>query len=216
MKIRALELTTNNLKQTEGFYTDVLGLKMNEVSSHSLSYTIGSSVLHFTEKAGEAGVYHFAFNIPCNKINEALNWIASKVDPITNEAGEYITNFKNWNAHSVYFFDNNKNILEFIARGDLENSSAEPFTSNSILSINEVGIVAQKPLKLARQLINSHGLEYFEKGPKREDFTVLGDDNGLVVISGTDRNWYPSRELAKQRSLKMKIQVNTTLREIYV
>ncbi|WP_163323231.1 hypothetical protein [Draconibacterium mangrovi] len=98
----------------------------------------------------------------------------------------------------------------------MENASDKPFNSNSILSISEVGIVAEKPLELGEQLINNHGLFYFGKGPKREDFVVLGDDNGLVVISGTDRNWYPTGQPAKQRSLKMKLQVNTTFPEIEV
>ena len=214
MKILALELSTYSLKQTERFYSNVLGLKVHEVSSDSLCYLIGHSVLRFTEKEGETGVYHFAFNIPSNKINEALHWLTAKLDLLKNREGAYITNFKNWNAESIYFFDNNNNILEFIARRDLENMCKEPFSSDSILSISEVGIVAEKPLKLAEKLIVNHGLLYFEKGPKREDFAVLGDDNGLLVISGTARNWYPSDKQAKKRSLKMKIEVNAAPLEI--
>ncbi|WP_163323229.1 VOC family protein [Draconibacterium mangrovi] len=80
MKILKLELPTNNLKQTERFYNDVLELNACDVSSDSLCYEIGHSVLRFTEKAGESGAYHFAFNIPSNKIKEALHWIASKLD----------------------------------------------------------------------------------------------------------------------------------------
>nr|WP_321357832.1 hypothetical protein [uncultured Draconibacterium sp.] len=216
MKILALELPTNNLKQTERFYTDVLELKLNDSSLNSVSYSIGHSLLRFTEKAGEAGVYHFAFNIPSNKIKEALNWLSEKLDLIKNSEGEYITDFTNWNAESIYFFDNNKNILEFIARHDLDNLSDKLFDSSSILSVSEVGIVAEKPLVFAKQLINEHGLFYFEKGPKREDFVVLGDDKGLVVISGTDRNWYPTDHLAKRYELKMKIQVDNFIQEITV
>jgi len=216
MKILALKIPTNSLKQTERFYTDVLELKVNGVSSDSLCYLIGHSVLRFTEKKGEKGGYHFAFNIPSNKIREALQWIASKLHLIKNSEGEYITDFKNWNAESIYFFDNNNNILEFIARGDLTNPSAEPFSSDSILSISEVGIVTEKPLEMAEQLINSYRLFYFKKGPKREDFAVLGNDNGLVVISSTGRNWYPTAQPAIQRKRKMKIQVNNSLWEIKV
>ncbi|WP_297097230.1 hypothetical protein [uncultured Draconibacterium sp.] len=215
MKILSLELPTNNLKQTERYYSDVLELKIHDLSSNSVSYSIGHSVLHFTEKE-EAGAYHFAFTIPCNKINEALQWLSSKLDLMKNNAGEYITDFTNWNAESIYFFDNNNNILEFIARHDLQNSSDEPFSGNSILSVSEVGIVSEKPIVLAEQLINEHGLYYFVKGTKRDDFVVLGDDNGLVVISGTDRNWYPTNQLAKRQELKMKVQVNNTFREITV
>lgn len=216
MKILALELPTNSLKQTEHFYSDVLELKVNDSSLNSVSYSIGHSVLRFTEKKGEAGAYHFAFNIPSNKIKEALNWLSEKLDLIKNTEGEYITDFTNWNAESIYFFDNNKNILEFIARHDLEDSSDKSFNGNSILLVSEVGIVTEKPLVFAKQLINEHGLFYFEKGPKREDFVVLGDDIGLVVISGTDRNWYPTDNLAKRHELKMKVQVDNFIQEITV
>lgn len=214
MKILSLELPTNNLKQTERFYSDLLELKILDSSSNSVSYSIGHSLLRFTENSDINRKYHFAFNIPSNKINEALSWISTKHDPIKDKDGKYLTDFTNWNAQSVYFFDNNNNILEFIARHDLNNSTDEPFNGNSILSISEVGIVAPKPLELAKKLIEEHALNYFSKGPKHDDFVVLGDDNGLVVISGASRKWYPTNYVAEPIEMKITLLVNG--REQYI
>ena len=69
-----------------------------------------------------------------------------------------IAQFENWNANAVYFYDNNGNILEFIARHDLQNNQFTPFNSESILNISEIGIVSEAPLELANQLIDKHGL----------------------------------------------------------
>ena len=83
--------------------------------------------------------YHFAFNIPENKINEAIKWLEKKVELI--EYGESnLISFPNWNAHSVYFYDPAGNIVEFIARHNLPNSTDREFSSESILNISEVGM----------------------------------------------------------------------------
>lgn len=216
MKILELELPTNNLEQTERFYRDVLKLKAVDFKSNSVSFSLGHSVLRFIEDKDKNINYHFALNIPKNKTDEALIWISAKLDPIKNSEGNYRTDFNDWNAESVYFFDNNKNILEFIARHDLDNASDQPFNENSILSISEVGVVTDEPLVLAEKFVNEEGLFYFEKGPKREDFVVLGDDNGLIVISRLKRNWYPTDQPAELHKLKMKIEIGSSVRPINV
>ncbi|MDX8341120.1 VOC family protein [Draconibacterium sp. IB214405] len=216
MKILELEIPTNNLEQTKRFYTDVLELKVAESTANSVTFLAGYSRLRFTESDNKNRNYHFAFNIPCNKIDEALKWLSTKCEVIKNSAGELITVFKNWNAHSIYFYDASNNILEFIARHDLENTSDQYFGRKDILSISEVGIVDDKPLDLAENLIEEEGLSYFARGPKREDFVALGDDNGLIVISGSERNWYPTDHPAERDELKMKLEVNNATREITI
>ena len=42
-----------------------------------------------------------------------------------------IANFVNWHAKSVYFFDPAGNIVELIARFDLDNKTSETFSSRN-------------------------------------------------------------------------------------
>jgi hypothetical protein len=52
-----------------------------------------------------------------------------------------IADFVNWRAKSVYFFDPAGNIIELIARFDLNNASSEKFSSEQFLSLSEIGLV---------------------------------------------------------------------------
>jgi hypothetical protein len=45
---------------------------------------------------------------------------------------------------SLLFYDNNGNVLEFIARYNLDTESDKKFDGNSIVSVSEIGLVSQK------------------------------------------------------------------------
>ncbi|MBK8984448.1 MAG: VOC family protein [Ignavibacteria bacterium] len=216
MKIKEIEILTDSIPETENFYSDVLGFKKINTGSGSISYRTGKSVLIFNESDNLKPKYHFAFNIPCNKLTEAFDFISERIDIIKNPDDDFITDFVNWNAKAFYFYDNNRNILEFIVRYDLNNESDKIFNSKSVQSISEIGIVTDEPLKLADSLIKENQLYYFSKGPKRPDFAALGDDNGLIVISNPDRNWYPTNDRAEKHYLKMILEAENKLINIEV
>jgi catechol-2,3-dioxygenase len=109
---------------------------------------VGTSLLHFTENLALETKYHFAFNIPSNQVESALEWLNKKVDIILDADKQSITQFEDWNAQAIYFYDNNGNILEFIARHDLKDNSSEDFSRNLIRCISEIGLVSDEPLKL--------------------------------------------------------------------
>ena len=114
-----------------------------------------------------------------------------------------IAEFETWNANAVYFYDNNNNLLEFIARKDLNNSETEIFNSKQILNISEIGIVKKNPLEFGNQLIEKYGLNLFEKNQNSEMFTAIGDDNGILIIVKANRNWYPTEIPAKSNWTKI-------------
>lgn len=208
MKISELILQTNNIEETEKFYSQVLGFKISKKLENSISFLVGFSIITFIEaKKSENPIYHFAFNIPGNKIDDALLWISNKTAILESEDGK-ITNFDTWNAKSIYFYDNNKNILEFISRKDLNINSEKEFSVESILNISEVGIATENPIELSQKIIDKTGIDFFSKGPKREDFAVVGNENGLFVISNTERNWYPTELKAEKQRTKVKIKAN--------
>jgi catechol 2,3-dioxygenase-like lactoylglutathione lyase family enzyme len=214
MKIREIELLTDHLEETARFYAAILGFAQIGASSDRISFQVGESVLTFKRSVSTKPIYHFAFTIPSNKIEEALAWVAGITTVIGNADGELITEFENWKARAVYFYDNNENILELIARADLNNPSEETFGTPSILSISEMGLVADEPLELAAQLCNDKQLDYFSKGPKRNDFVAVGTDEGLFVISNPDRNWYPTQKRAEKFPTIIEIEFHDTVRKM--
>ena len=214
MKLEHLQLQTNNLKNTARFYQEILGLSIVENDSKSISIQTGNSVLKFIENNDFNSIYHFAFNIPENKLEEAITWTKNKINLLVIEDKNVIARFENWNANAVYFYDNNGNLLEFIARHDLDNSQLTPFDSESILNISEIGIVSEPPLDLANQLIEKHGLELFAKNPNSELFSAVGNDEGLLIIVKPKRNWYPTQIPAESNKTVIQIQNNGTLIEL--
>jgi catechol-2,3-dioxygenase len=216
MQILEVSIQTDDLPETENFYSNLLDLKTKNKDQNSISYLAGTSTLTFIKSLTKAPAYHFAFNIPANKLDEAIDWVSIKTELIRITDNEVIAHFDNWNAKSIYFFDNRGNILEFIVRFDLDNPSDKPFNSESILSLNEIGVVTDQPLAFAESLIQNYGLEYFWRGPKREDFVAVGDDHGLFVIAIPNRNWYPTECPAEKHALKIQFMTNGVTKQITV
>lgn len=206
MKLEHIQLQTNNIKETGAFYSDVLGLKILEKKSDSVTIQAGNSVLKFIENPELDSIYHFAFNIPENKLEEAIQWCADKVDLIIIQDKRIIANFETWNANAVYFYDNNGNLLEFIARHDLDNFQIKEFSSKSILNISEIGIVDENPMELGAELVEKHGLDFFVKNFNSETFAAIGDDEGLLIIVQPNRNWYPTEIPSKSNKTDLRIE----------
>ena len=209
MEILELNLLSNNLSDTKNFYQNTIGFNLREETQHHLSFDVGSSILRFDlVDAIQKPTYHFAFTIPSNKINEAMAWTLKRTALIEHEDKTLLTNFDDWKAKAIYFFDNNQNIVEFISRADLNNPDDNPFSIESIISISEVGLVTDFPIQLGNEIIEKTQITFFEKGPKREDFAAVGNDTGLFVISNPNRNWYPTKQQAQPWKVKTKIRSN--------
>jgi catechol-2,3-dioxygenase len=208
MKLEHIQIHSNNIQQTAIFYQDVLELPIIEKKTNSISIQAGNSVLEFVQNPAIKSIYHLAFNIANNKLDEAIQWCKNKVDLIVIEDQNVITNFENWNANAVYFYDNNGNLLEFIARHDLDNSQTEAFSSKSILNISEIGIVNENPLELGKQLVAKHGLEFFSKNTNSELFAAIGDDEGLLIMVKPNRNWYPTQTPSESNKTGITLKNN--------
>ena len=195
MKIKKLILRTAYLKTLQEFYSSVLELPVEQPDEKMIKIKIGNGELIFTETTNGEPFYHFAINIPANKIEEAKTWLNDKVRLLwMDDYKDDIADFVNWHAKSVYFYDPAGNIVELIARFDLDNSANETFSSSQFLSINEVGLVFNDDNfeKEITTLRNAYSLSNFDKQPPLPKFRAMGDDHGLFVIVPEHRNWYPT------------------------
>lgn len=187
--IREVEMQTNCLKEMKDFYEMILGQRVVQEQSESFSVQTGDSRLTFKESdPGSQPKYHFAFNIPENQIDEALRWIIPKVSVIPNE-GQEVVHFESWNADSIYFYDPAGNLVELIARHNLNNSAHEAFSPGSLLCISEIGLpvadVEETLLQLSRV-----GLDPWQDYSSQ--FAAVGDEHGLIIAVKQGRVWFMS------------------------
>jgi len=191
MSIEDLDLLAVYLPAQRDFYTTVLSLPVVEENDGTLTVRAGSSRLTFKQAPeGWSGVYHFAFNIPENRFQDAKSWLSGRAPLIKDAGGADEFRFESWNAHSIYFYDPAGNILEFIARHNLDNSSNGPFTGQSILSVSEIGLATDNVPDTVRLLREHLGVGIYD-GAGSDTFTAAGDEHGLFIVVKRSRVWFP-------------------------
>ncbi len=191
MNITYFELQTKDLQAQADYYSNVLELPA-KLSANMLEVQAGMTTLVFTQAPPNFdGAYHFAFNIPANQLLAAKAWIAERVPLLCDENGKDDFDSANWNSHSVYFKDAAGNVLEFIARRSLKNPFEGEFNSSQILNVSEIGLPSEDVNSFAGEICERLGLSVFHQQPN-ENFTPVGDDNGLFILPKKGRIWIPN------------------------
>ena len=205
MKIERLKIYTSNLEEQLQFYQHVLGLEVQQVNNGSIEVKTGFSVLEIQQR-DEATPYHIAFHIGAFKEEQALIWLKERVG-ILQDKGKEIVDFPDWNARSVYFYDADKNILEFISRRHCFLSDDLDFGPGSIIGISEIGL-ATSEVKPAFDLLNREfGLRKFTGD--YQVFCASGDDEGLfIIINKEKKKWFPSDDQAFASPFDINIYSN--------
>jgi catechol 2,3-dioxygenase-like lactoylglutathione lyase family enzyme len=198
MKINELVLQTNKLAELKEFYGLILGMETMQQDDRFTVVTPATRLVFIKAVDDTAPFYHFAFNIPSNKIDEAFEWLRNKTALLwIEDYKSYIADFTNWHAKSVYFFDPAGNIVELIAREDLDDNVIETFSAGHIRSVSEVGMVfpADRFDEEVREFMARYGLTYFDKQPPLPQFRAIGNDEGLFIAVATNRAWYPTKHV---------------------
>ncbi|MFC0878605.1 VOC family protein [Saccharicrinis sp. FJH2] len=205
MHIQELTIYTSQLSEQISFYSNILGLKTVKENHDSVSYGIGHSILTF-QHAPETTPYHFAINIPCNQIEEALVWAKKNLEILPFEGSE-IQNFNSWNARAFYFYDRDKNIVELIARQNLHNESNDVFSEHSFLEISEIGLPVDDIAPVYRYIHRSTGLDIYSGDIDR--FCAIGNEHGLFVcINKHKKDWIPTMEKAYSSAFELQFAHN--------
>lgn len=186
-----LRLLTNDLERLHAFYEEVLDLPV-EQEGEGLTVTAGSTRIRFERTdSSPAPFYHIAFNIPENKLEAARLWQQQRSQLLLH-AGKEVIHFKQWNAHSIFFKDPAGNILEHIARHNLDNATGGAFSSSDILSASEIGVVVEDVLLSVEKIQANLGLPIFQG--KSETFTPVGTEHGLLIVVQRARPWFPEEK----------------------
>jgi len=206
MKISQLTLYTQNLVRQKAFYEQTLGVTLTGETPTSVDLLLGKTVLTFIEKT-DATPYHFAINIPSDCTQEALTWLKERVAILTDQDQE-VQEFKAWNAQSIYFYDPDKNIVEFIARRNLGYGSYEPFSAASFVEISEIGMAVSHIAPYYNRLNRAAGLGLFDGNLKQ--FSAIGDEYGLFIcINKLLKSWYPTGDKAYASGFELSFTENS-------
>jgi catechol-2,3-dioxygenase len=214
MLIKTIELQTNNLEGTEAFYSSVLQLPVIAKTAAAISFKVGYSTLTFKATSNNTGIYHFAILIPKNTVTNGHQWLKNRTPFLPFNAEGDIANFTNWNAQAFYFHDPNQNIIELIAHADLPHTWNSDFSADAFIGICEMGLVVADVAAACKMLHEKFDVPYFDKGPYLADFAVMGEEDGLLIVSAEDRGWLPTGQPAKANHLKLTLQVDEREREI--
>lgn len=215
MKIQSVNLLTDYLKEQEEFYARTFGLTIVERTNKSFTVEVGRSFLIFeeSEKAGDKPFYHFAFDIPGNKVSESIHWLNSRGISLNLLPNHTIESYlKTWNSTSIYFYDPAGNIVEFIARHNLENNTNNPFDEKNLLNISEIGLVVGNVPEAKETLGSRFTIEEYKDSSDK--FAAIGDEHGLFILSEYDRIWLGSNK--KARYFKTEVKIEGVGKEEYV
>jgi len=192
MNIIELEILCNSIDETEKFYKNNFGLRVISITNDKIAFKIGTTSLIFKEAKEYKPVYHFAIDVPNNRFEDAFKFFEATTPLLPVTGDNVIADFKNWEAKSFYFYDNNGNIVEIITRYHNHTVSDEPFTGSSYLCVSEIGLVAGNVPELADKIEQDYNVPIFHRQPRGERFTVCGDDEGLFVLAQEGRDWFPT------------------------
>jgi hypothetical protein len=173
------------------FYGKTLDLGIAADRDDRFSVLAGDTRITFIKSnesvEGRPPFYHFAFNIPENKILKALEWQKARTPmlaiPEMNRAAGFppeVVDYRHWNAHSIFFLDPAGNVVEYIARHDLTNGDAHPFGFTDILCASEIGLIVDDVAATAAALKDMTALSPYKGGDDR--FTAMGDEYGLLLV----------------------------------
>lgn len=188
--------TATPLEEMRNFYGDLLGFKIITSSANELIVETGNSRITFVPapQAVERPFYHFAFNIPENKLRAARKWqlartplIPPNADIVDPEYGADVWHFRHWNAHSIFFWDPADNIVEYIARHELKTAAAGDFSLNDIHYVSEIGLMVDDQGRSAAEIEKHLGLASYPPG--NDQPWAMGDAHGLLLCLSRGRIW---------------------------
>ena len=205
MKIRELQLYTNELDKTKAFYTTILAFELIDETENQFSLQIDWTKLTFV-KSEEEHIYHFSFLVDKTLFDDAFVWMKKRVEILNTIEENQIAFFENWNAKSFYFYDGAGNLAEIITHQDIDYQHTKVFNQDSILGISEIGLPTLD-IKSTNQKIEEQTTSKFWKGDF-EVFGTNGTDEGKILLPNylIKTTWFPTNTAIQQHPFELVIE----------
>ncbi|MDX5417868.1 MAG: VOC family protein [Hymenobacteraceae bacterium] len=205
MKIISLELQTSQPEKLKTFYTQTLGLPLVAEDDGQFSIQVGFSTITFSTAPNRPeGPYHFAFNIPRNRIVAAAEWLQEKTAFLyAPGATSPVVEHEIWEAKAIYFYDPDFNILELIAHKRAPESLA-PFGPEQLIGLAEVGFAVTDVAGFCQELRDKLQLPRWKAATA--SFEAVGDETGMFVVVQDQRPWFPTQNPAVALPTRVEVQ----------
>jgi hypothetical protein len=227
-----VEMRSNNFENNRRFWSKVMGFAVDSVAPNSFRVNIGFNSITFVNNSGAQDTsssvtpkYQFTIAIPSNQIENCYAWLldadstnASKVaEPakfwIDAETGSVIYRRNQYNSQSIYIKDAGNNIVEILARHDLNNTATGEFNRGMFLGITEVGVVSRDLRKSAEDLKAAYGVE--EVVGSSNSYKPLGGPTGLLKLNIEGKIWTPTEnEIAVSYPMTIRVRGDSLIQPI--
>lgn len=203
MKIQSVTYKTSIVEEMKSFYSGTLDLTLSHQTADSFTVKIGDTHVTFEQADIEKPHYHYAIRIPSGKLKPAKEWLESRTTLVTHKSGHQVINFRKINSRSIYFFDPEYNLLEFIDRKELGDYADGPFTTRDIRAVAEVGL----PVKDLEGSVNLMSKELSEKPIVEGDgpLTPVGDYEGAFILAREHEDWFMTDNPALIRPIIVEV-----------
>lgn len=225
-EITELNLRARRLDQNRFFWETLLGFTVIDApSAGQYTLQVGNTKLTFRQSNTNPDLeatffpqYHFSIAIPSNQVENCLDWVLSQkaVNPATN-AEVTIPIWKDYlneaeiirrnlyNSQSVFIQDPAGNVIELLARHDMNNTATGAFNKGMFIGISEVGIVTRDVRKTAALLKETFGVD--EVLGSSNSFKPIGGATGLLKLIVPGKPWIPTEnELAVDHEMELTIK----------
>lgn len=203
MDIIEVELAVTDPDRAAAWYRDVL-----EFEVEGRTVRVGATTLILRADVRVNGTPHLALDIPTARFDEARRWLEQRVTLQRNAEGrEEFEGPPGWDSRSLYFEGGAGEILELIARAEIEApAAAGPFTGAEIMHVSEVGVALPDASPVRKQLRAVGIDDYHTTVPA---FAPLGDARGLLIAVAPGRPWAPEGKTRAEVS-PLRILVRTS------
>ena len=217
MELRKLKLYSKDISAQLDFYKNVLGFEAKFFDKNKISFSAGTTQLIFEEDRKSNFIYHFAFLIPNQKLEQAIYFLEKKGIELLKREGEKIIYFgtkENHTGRAIYFFDKDGNIAEFIERVSLNLEAEEDFNLHQIIKINEIGMPVDKPIEVSHQLINQYKIQLIDLHHLNHIFCWVGDYHGVFIVVKNGRDWLPTKLVAQSNDFWVEFESSEEVYEM--
>ncbi|WP_298737256.1 hypothetical protein [uncultured Chitinophaga sp.] len=192
MRFRKLHLLCNNAASQQAFYAGLLGLPL--VHSYETGFCVqaGHTLLEFSQTRNLKDTpYHIAFNVTPQLLPDVVPFLSDKGVTLIPKDGAAVVDFPNWNARSVYFYDAEQNIMECIARYNLQQDTHDThFSAKHMLCVSEVGVPVDDTAAFIQTLQSHTTVDVWKD--YGDQFKAAGDEEGLLIVVSKGRHWFPT------------------------
>ena len=187
-----LQAPAASVDELHDFYGTTLGLEIGEDGVR-----VGETVLELAPADGRP-FYHFAFLVPGDRFDAALDWADERVELLPDPGtGDVVFESEAWRSRACYFHDPAGNIVELIAHPEVgERGDDGAYAGSELIGLSELGIVGDR--RAAAAVLAELGIDVWDGTLDDHDgLAFAGERARTLILAPEGRPWVPTARPAE-------------------